>query len=164
MRATTDRLAGLEQVVRQPRLALEADGPSDTKARERMEDAATAVLAKHGDSCSANRVDPDPMCLTSFGDDSTGPPAHPCSRDDDVVRNGAAAPKTCLLPLEMRSSTAAGGLFPPTKPLQRRRPSSTSHLFGSAFDRRDSFEDFNSIRFVLQWFLPACCPLLPEGH
>ena len=92
MKATKQRLAGLEQVAQQPRLAMEADVPSDTKTQKRMEDA-VAVQAKHGDSCSANYVDPNPMCLTSFGDDSAGPPTLPCSRDDALVDNGAAAPK-----------------------------------------------------------------------
>ena len=105
-------LASLEQDARQPRLAMEADGPADTKTRERTESAATAVQAMHGDSCSANRVDPDPMCSTSFGDDCTGPPTLPCSREDGLVDNGAAAPKSCLSLLEMRSPTAAGGLLP----------------------------------------------------
>ena len=89
--------------------------PADKKTRERTEGAASAVQAKYGDSCSANRVDPDPTCLDSFGDDSTGPPALPCSRNDAVVGNGAAAPKSCLSPLEMRSPTATGGLLPAGK-------------------------------------------------
>ena len=38
----------------------------------------------------------------------------PC-RDDVLVDNDAAAPKSCLSPLEMRSSTAAGGLLPTGK-------------------------------------------------
>ena len=62
--------------------------PSDIKTCERTEGAAVAVQAKHGDSCSANQVDPDPMCLTSFGGDSTGPPALLCSRDDALRRCG----------------------------------------------------------------------------
>ena len=90
----------------------EGSGQADTKTRERTEGAAKAVQAMHGDSCSASRVDPDPMCSTSFGGDSTGPPALPCSRDDALVGNGAAAPKSCFLPLEMRSLTAANRLLP----------------------------------------------------
>ena len=43
-------LAGLEQDARQPRLALEADGPSGTKFHGRTEGATKAVQAKHGDS------------------------------------------------------------------------------------------------------------------
>ena len=61
-----------------------ADGQADTKTRERTEGAATAIQAMHGDSCSANRVDPDPMCSASSGD-SIGPPAFPCSGDDALI-------------------------------------------------------------------------------
>ena len=64
------------------------------------------------DNCSANQVDPDQMCRTSFGDDSTGPLALPCSRDEALVDNGAATPKPRLSPVEMRTPTAAGGLLP----------------------------------------------------
>ena len=39
------------------------------------------------------------------------PPALPC-RDDVLVENGAAVPKSCLPPLEMRSPRAAGSLLP----------------------------------------------------
>ena len=49
MRAVRQRLAGLEQDARHPRLATEADVPTDTKTRKRTEDAA-ADQAKHGDS------------------------------------------------------------------------------------------------------------------
>ena len=94
---------------------MEADAPLDTKARERTKGTAAAVQAKHGDSYSANRNDPNPTCLTSFGDDSTEPPALPCSRDDALVGNGAAAPKSRLTPLEMRTPTAADGFLPAGK-------------------------------------------------
>ena len=113
MRATQQRLAGLEQVVRQPRLTMEADVPADKKTRERTEGAAAAVQAKHGDSCPAKRVQAGPMSSTSFGDDFTGPPTLPYSRDDALVDNDAVAPKSCLSLLEIRTPTAAGGLLPP---------------------------------------------------
>ena len=58
MRATKQRLAGLEQDARQPCLVMEADEPSDTKNCERTKGAAAAVQAKHGDSCSARRSKP----------------------------------------------------------------------------------------------------------
>ena len=74
MRVMSQRVSSLEQDARQSRLSMEADGQADTKTRERMEGAATAVQAMHGDSCSATRV----MCSTSFGDGCTGPPAPPC--------------------------------------------------------------------------------------
>ena len=111
-RGTSERLASLEHDARQPRLAMEADGQADIKTRKRTEGAATAVQAMHGDSCSSKRVDPNPICSTNFGDGCIGPPALPCSREDALVDNGAAAPQSCLSPLEMRSPTAAGGLLP----------------------------------------------------
>ena len=94
MRGARQRLASLEQDARQPRLAIEADRLSDTKTRERTEGATKAVQAMHGNSFSANRVDPDPMCSTSFGVKAE-PPVLPC-RDVVLVENGAAAPKSCL--------------------------------------------------------------------
>ena len=88
------RLASLDRDARQPRLAIKADVPADKKTRERTEGAVTAVQAMHGDSFSANRVDPDPICSTSF-DVKVEPSALPC-RDDVLVENGAAAPMSCL--------------------------------------------------------------------
>ena len=70
---------------------MEADVPSDTKVHKRMK-GAVAAQAKHRDSCSANQVDPNPICLASFGDDSTGPPTLSCTMNDALVDNGAAAP------------------------------------------------------------------------
>ena len=102
---------GLEHGARQPRLAMEADGQASTKTRERTEGAATAVQAMRGDCFSARRVKPGPTTnSTSFGV-KTEPPALPC-RDDSVVECGAAAFESCLPSMEVRSSTAAGGLVP----------------------------------------------------
>ena len=101
----------LEHEVRQPRLAMEADGPADTKTRERTEGAATAVQAIRGDGFSARQVEPGPNTnSTSFGVKAE-PPALPC-RDDVVVESGETASKLCLPSLKMRSPTAAGGLVP----------------------------------------------------
>ena len=62
-----------------------------------------------GDSFSACRVEPgSKINSTSFGM-MAEPPALPC-RDDVLVENGDASPKSCLPSLEMRSPTAAGGL------------------------------------------------------
>ena len=106
------RLAGLEQDARQPRLATKADVPTDTRTRKRTEDAA-ADQAKHGVSFFAKRVDAgQPMCLTSFGGDSIESPGLPCCRDDAMVDKGAVAPAPRLLPVEMRTLTATGGLLP----------------------------------------------------
>ena len=111
IRETRQRLAGLEQDAQQPRLATVADVPFETKTHKRTDDA-TANQAKYRDSCSAKRVDAGPpMCLTSFDNDPTKPPAHPC-RDDAMVDKGAAAPKSCLSPVKIHTPTAAGGLLP----------------------------------------------------
>ena len=92
-----------------------ADGQADTKTCERTESAATAVQAMHGDSFSAIRVDPDPKTnSTSFGVKAE-PPVLPC-RDEFLVENRVAAPKSCISLLEMRTS-AADGLHPTGKPL-----------------------------------------------
>ena len=107
-RETNRCLAGMLHGAQQPRLAKEVDVLPDTKTRKRMEDdAAERVIS--GDSSSA-QLDSNPMCLTSFGDDSTGPPALPCSRYDGLVDKDAAASKPCLSPAEMRTLTAADGL------------------------------------------------------
>ena len=100
-------VTSLEHSARQPRLAMEADRPANTKTRERMEGAATVDQAMHGDSCTAQKVQDGPKISTYFGV-KANPPALPC-RDDVLVEEGAAAPKSCLPSLEMRSPTAAGG-------------------------------------------------------
>ena len=87
--------------------------PKDKKTCERTESTATAVQAKHENSCFAIRVQADPKCLTSFGVKAE-PPALP-DRDDVLVENDAAAPKLCLSPLEIPTPTAAGGLLPTGK-------------------------------------------------
>ena len=82
-----------------------------TKTRERTEGAATAEQATRGDCFFACRVEPGPTTnSTSFGM-KTEPPALLC-RDDSAVECGAAAFKSCLPSMEMRPSTAAGGLVP----------------------------------------------------
>ena len=55
-RVMDQHAASLEQDARQPRLAIVADGPVNTKTRERTEGAATAVQAVEGDSCTAQKV------------------------------------------------------------------------------------------------------------
>ena len=78
MRVMGPHVTSLEQDAWQARLAMEADGPANTKTRKRTEGSATAVQAVHGDGCSTDRVDPDRMYSTSFGGDCTGPPAPLC--------------------------------------------------------------------------------------
>ena len=101
----------LEPGARQPRLAIEADGQADTDTRERTEGAATAIQAMRGDCFSARRVEPGPNTnSTSFGVKAE-PPALSC-RDDVAVECGTAASESRLPSLEMRLSTAAGGVAP----------------------------------------------------
>ena len=110
MRATDQREASQEKDTRQPRLAIDEDGTANMKTRERTEGASTAVQAMHGDSCTAQKVQDGPKTSTSFGVKAE-PPDLPC-REDVLVEDGAAVPKSCLLFLEMRSPTAAGGFSP----------------------------------------------------
>ena len=65
------RLTRLEHDARQPRLAMEADGPADTKTRERTEGAAKAVQAKRGYSCTTKRVKDGPKISTFRRDGRT---------------------------------------------------------------------------------------------
>ena len=109
----SQRVASLELGARQPRLAMEADVPADEKSCERTKGVAKVVQAMHGDSLSAKRVQDDRTTSTSFGVKAESP-ALPC-RDDVLVENGAAAPKPCLSPLEMRATVVAGGLLPTDK-------------------------------------------------
>ena len=89
-----------------------ADEEVNAKTRERTEGTATAVQAMQEVSCSADRVDSDPMCSNRFGNDCSRPPAPPCGRDNVLVDNDAAASNSCLPSLGMRTTTAAGGLLP----------------------------------------------------
>ena len=112
MRKMDKHVTRLEHEARQPRLAMEADEPADTtKTRERTEGAVTAVQAMRGDCFSARRVEPGPTTTSTRFGVKAGPPALSC-RDDSVVESGAAAFELCLSSMEMRSSTAAGGLVP----------------------------------------------------
>ena len=122
------------------------DGQADKKTRERTEDAAKAAQAMHGDSFSASRVDPGPKTNSmSFGVKAE-PPAHP-SRDDVVVENGAAAPNSCLSPLEMSTASAAGGLLPIGK-----ISSATKIIFNQPPLRLYSTEETN---YGLQFYQPG---------
>ena len=104
-------LTRLEHGARQPRLAVEADGQESTKTRERTEGAATAVQAMRGDCFSACQVEPGLTTNSTSLGMKADPPVLPC-RDDSVVGCGAAAFKSCFPSMEMRTSTAAGGLVP----------------------------------------------------
>ena len=112
MKKMDQHVTRLEYEARQPRPAMEADEPADTtKTRERTEGAATAVQAMRGDCFSARRVEPGPTTNSTSLGVKAEPPALPC-RYDSVVECGPAASESCLPSMEMRSSTAAGGLVP----------------------------------------------------
>ena len=65
---TNQRLAGLEDEARQPRLATEAGVETDKQTLKRTEGTAAADRAKHNvDSVSARTVDAGPLRLTNFG-------------------------------------------------------------------------------------------------
>ena len=74
---------------------MKADEPANTKTCERTEGAATAVQALRGDSCFANRVDPGPKTDSTFFGVMVEPPDLPF-RDDILVEDGGASPKSCL--------------------------------------------------------------------
>ena len=115
MRRLEQHLLSQEQDARQPRLAMEeADGHENTKTQARTEGAAKAVQAMRGDSCTAlQKVQDGPKTSITFGVE-TEPPDLPC-REDVLVEDGATAPKSYLPSLELRTTTAAGGLVPTGK-------------------------------------------------
>ena len=133
MRATEQRSASLEQDARQPRFAMEADVTADKTTCEGTEAAAAAVKAKHGESCSAKRVQGSPTSSISFGMKAESP-ALP-RWDDVLVDIDAAAPKPSLSPVRMREQPPVT-YFPPVKPLQRRASFITSRVLCSARLRR----------------------------
>ena len=97
-------LTSLEPDARQSRLAMETDGPANTKTPESTEGAATVAQAMHGDSFSACQVEPGPKTnSTCFG--VMAEASNPPFRDDVLVENDAASPKSCLPSLEMRTTT-----------------------------------------------------------
>ena len=116
---------------------MEADGSADTNTRERTEGAATAVQVMHGDNVFASRVNPGSKTNSASFGVKIEPPALAC-RDDVVVENGAAALKSCLLPWEMRTTSAASGLLPTGK-----TSTATKTTFNQPRLRLYSFEETN---------------------
>ena len=135
MRRGNQRLASLEQNARQPRLAIEADVTADKKTRERTEGANNAVQAKHGDRCSAKRVQ------------AGSRPVRPVSANKLSLPLSVAGMTSWLTTALRRENLVShswrcalqqplAAYFPPAKPLQRRGSPITSHVFGSARPRR----------------------------
>ena len=171
-RVMDEHVTSLEHGARQPRLAMEADGPTNTKNRQRTEGAAIVVQAMRGESCTAGqRVEDGQKTSITFGVEAE-PPDLPC-REDVLVEEGATPPESFLPSLEMRSPTAVGGLLPTGEAshgdhLQR----ATSSVLRDRGDESqggledEKFMDFDSKRLVRQQQLLgiACCSLLPEGR
>ena len=165
-----EHVTHLEHGARQPRFAVEADGPADNKTRERTEGAATAVQAMRGDSYTAEqKVQDGPKTSISFGM-MAEPPALPC-REDVLVEEGATSPKSCLPFLEMHLSTAAGGLVPTGEASTATETTSNETLFRFYATEEmnpegDSKEKNSWIRLVRQQQLleTVCYSLLPEGR
>ena len=104
----------------------------------------------HGDRFSARWVEPDPKTSsTSFGL-MADPPDLP-DREDVLVENGAASPKSCFPSFKMRTTAAAGGLLATGK---TSTPKNTTFNEPSVLlDRGGEVEgdkcmDFNSTRLV----------------
>ena len=113
-RVMDEHVTSLEHGTRQSRLAMEADKLANTKNQEHTEGAAKAVQAMRGDSCTAEqKVQDGPKTSITFGVEAE-PPDLPCG-EDVLVEDGATAHKSCLPSLEMRTTTAAGGLVPTGK-------------------------------------------------
>ena len=72
------RLTRLEHGARQSRVAMDADGPANTKTQKRTEGAATAVQAMHGDSCTVTNRSIKILELVNYregnGDKTRSPP------------------------------------------------------------------------------------------
>ena len=108
MRTKDQCLAELQLQAQQPRLAAKEDEEQDIKTHERTEGAAVDDK-KCGDISSA-RVYDNPTSLASFGN-LPKPPVLPEFIDNDLVDEGAEAPKPCLSPMEMRTLKPTGDLL-----------------------------------------------------
>ena len=84
-----------------------------SQEQDARQGATTAVQVMHGDRCTAQNIQDGPKTSISFGA-KTEPPDLPC-REDVLIEDGAATPKSCLPSVEMRTTTAAGGLVPTDK-------------------------------------------------
>ena len=85
--------------------------PPETDTHKRMEATTAAERVISAGNYFA-QVNTDPIRLIRYGEDQIGPPALPCLRDKVLVDNGAVAPKSCLSPADMCTSTASGSLIP----------------------------------------------------
>ena len=92
------------------------------------------------------------MCLTRFGDDSTGPSALFCTRNDALIDNSAASPKPCLSPRDAHTKS-------------RRWLTPRRHSLNSEEDDLSLTDLFLEPRRVQETYQPdklQACPLLAE--
>ena len=162
MRYLEHHSASLEQDARQPRLVMEADGPANTKTRERTESAATAVQAMRGGSFSARRVEPGP---------NTTRPVSACRPNLPLSLAGMTSESRAAMPHPGRVSHPWRGAYQQPRWLTshrrslysyedhfQRATSSVLHDRGDRFRgqfKGDKSKDFDSIRLVQQQRLPA---------
>ena len=156
----------LEQDARQPRLAMEGDGRANTKTRERTEGAATAEQAMRGDNFSVRRVEHGPNTNSISVGMMLEPPALPC-KDDVLVENGDASPKSCLPFLEMRLPSAASGLLPTGEAFTTTRTTfNKPPIWFYSTEETDSTTNWGTRFLYVSYdsnFLPNCL-FLPDGH
>ena len=147
---------------------MEADGPANTKTRERMEGAATAVQVMHGDSCTTQKVQDGQKTSISFGVKAE-PPDLPCR--EDVFGRGRCCGAQVVSPnLGDALTNSPWWRSSHRRNLQSNGDHRERATFSVLLDREGELEeekklDFNSIRLVRQQLLEtACCPLRPEGY
>ena len=157
--------ARLKEDARQPRLATEADGPANTKTRERTEGAATAVQAMHDDSCTARTVQDGPKTSISFGVKAEPP------LQGRRFGRGRRCGAQVVSPILGDALTNSRWWFSSHR---QNLHSNGDHLHlatsSALLGRGDEFEeetfmDFNFIRLVRQQLLETACSLLrPESY
>ena len=174
MRKMDEHVTRLEHSARQPRVAMEADGSSNTKTQERTEVAAKAVQAVRRDSCTAEQMVQDgPQTSITFGGEAE-PPDVPCW-EDVLVEEGATSPESCLSILGDALTNSRRWLSSHRRSLHSHRDHLQRATSSVLRDRGDEsrggledgkFMDFNSIRLVRQQQLleTACCSILPESR
>ena len=148
MRVMGPHVTSLEQDAWQPRLAMKADGPANTKTRERRRALLRQYKRCMGMAVLPAGLIPTRCVLPASGGDCTVPPAPLCLGENALVDTRTAAPKSCLPSLEIRSPTAAGDLLPTgeTSTATRTTFNKPSLRFLDQGDKlKDEFEDSGSI-------------------
>ena len=141
-RLLEQHLASQKHDARQPRLAMEADRPANTKTRERTGGTTNVVQAMFGDSCTAQKGQDGAKTSISFSVKAE-PPDLPY-REDVLVDDSAAAPKSWLPSLEMLATTVAHGLV-----LTGKTSTETETIFNEPLIRFYATEETSSKKKIL---------------